>query len=489
MTATALVATGEAFHEAIGREYYLTGAGHKADPAFQAIYDRFAELQADETLAAAREDGPRALLEWLVDLRVGRRVAALEEHQLLWEQRAVVRAGGREIPWLRVPIELQNTAERDERIALDQARAATIGEGLDALRRDRFHLEHEVLAALGWDDYVAGITELSGIDLDGLGDACHALLTDTADMYRDVLGTLVRRRIGVPLAELLRADVAWAFRAERFDPAFPADRLVATATGQCGELGLDARQGGRIRFDTEDREGKQPRAFCVPVRVPEEVYLVLRPHGGHADYRTFWHELGHALHFASVDAGRPFHERWLGDNSVTEGFAMLFDGMTMDPGWLARYGRLEETGRAGTVRDLVFELAVHELYMLRRYAAKLRYELVLHRSDFTGLGDTYAGLLSEATLFRYRPEDALVDVDPGFYAARYLRAWQLSALLAETLTSRFDADWFRHPRAGSAVQELMSRGQAEPADRLAVEAAGRPPGFGPVVRRLETLLT
>ena len=43
------------------------------------------------------------------------------------------------------------------------------------------------------------------------------------------------------------------------------------------EMGLDAKHGGRIRFDTEERHGKKPRAFCVPVQVPAEVYLVLRP--------------------------------------------------------------------------------------------------------------------------------------------------------------------------------------------------------------------
>jgi hypothetical protein len=421
-----------------------------------------------------------------VDLRVGRRVAPLEERQLLWEQRAHVRVAGRELSYLEVPITLQNTMSREARMALDEARIAVVRDGLEQLRRERFQVEHEVMTALGWPDYVAGMIELTGIDLEALGEACDAVLVETEDMYRDVLARLVKRRIGVPVDTLVRADVAWAFRADAFDAAFPPDLLMPTAVRQMRELGVDATQGGRIRFDTADRPGKQPRAFCVPVRVPHEVYLVLRPHGGHVDYRTFWHELGHAVHFAAVDPDREFHERWLGDNSVTEGFATLWDGMTMDPGWIRRY----TTGVADSgLDDLVFDLAVNELYLLRRYAAKLRYELVLHRGDFTAMGDTYAELLSRATGFRYRPEDALVDVDPGFYAARYLRAWQLSTRLAETFTETFDEDWYRNPRAGAAVLHLMSRGQADPADRLVVEATGQPLGFRPVVRRLTALLT
>ncbi|MBI2536615.1 MAG: hypothetical protein HYW06_06555, partial [Gemmatimonadetes bacterium] len=53
---------------------------------------------------------------------------------------------------------------------------------------------------------------------------------------------------------------------------------------------------------------------------------------------------------------------------------MLWDHLTLDPNWLGRYTGL----RSAQVRDLRFELLVHELYGVRRYAAKLGYEIVLH---------------------------------------------------------------------------------------------------------------
>jgi hypothetical protein len=250
------------------------------------------------------------------------------------------------------------------------------------------------------------------------------------------------------------------------------------------EMGLDAHQNGRVRIDTDERPNKQPRAFCVPVHVPNEVYLVLRPSGGHGDYRTFWHELGHAMHFAAVDPEQSFEARWLGDNSVTEGFAMLWDHVTIAPGWLHRYTELSREDSA----MLVFELAVSELHMLRRYAAKIGYEIVLHRSDYRSVADQYAERLTRATLFRYGPENFLIDVDPGFYCARYLRAWQLEALVALELTERYDADWWRNPRAGSFVHHLMARGQADPAHQLARDVFKRKLAFEPCVARLQAVL-
>jgi hypothetical protein len=101
----------------------------------------------------------------------------------------------------------------------------------------------------------------------------------------------------------------------------------------------------------------------------------------------------------------------------------------------------------------------------------------------------YVDRLTSATTFRYDRADAFVDVDPRFYAARYLRAWQLQALLAETLVERFDEDWWRNPQAGPwVVGALLGEGQRELAGELAERATGRALSFAPLVRAIEDLL-
>jgi hypothetical protein len=484
VTPAQLIQLGEAMHQELGLEYYLTGAGLKREATFQTIYDKYAALLTDDALAAARTADSGALVEWIVGVRAGRLVAPLEERQLAWEQSATVQVDGRSVPYLRVPIELSNEPDRAERLALDRERARLVVNQLNPLRREWFQREHAALAGLGYPDYVAGIARLSGIDLAALSAACTAFLEATADLYREVLARLVKRRLGVPLGQLMRADTSWAFRAGDYDRGFPLEGLVDTAVRQMRDMGIDAHQSGRVRFDTDERPDKQPRAFCVPVRVPDEVYLVLRPRGGHQDYRTLWHEMGHAVHFASVDPSRGFTDRWLGDNSVTEGFAMLLDHLTADPGWLSRYTELTTP----QVRDLRYELLVYELYGVRRYAAKLGYELLLHGGDLSRGAAAYAERLTKATLFQYDEADWLVDVDPAFYAARYLRAWQLEAAVATALVQRYDEDWYRNPRAGGFLQHIMSRGQADPADRLVEEITGAPLSFSPLVERLQAAL-
>jgi hypothetical protein len=305
-------------------------------------------------------------------------------------------------------------------------------------------------------------------------------------MWSDVLPEFLKRSLGLKPAEATRADALALLRAAEFDAAFPGRSMEETIRTQVREMGVDPTANGRVIFDVGDREGKRSRAFCSPVRIPEEVYLVLRPHGGQSDYTTFLHELGHALHFAYARADFPFEFRWLGDNSVTESYAMLFDHRMQDRRWLLRYSELGATRIGEFLRAAGFE----ELHFLRRYCAKLLYEVRVYSGelDWRQLPDLYVETLSSATTFRYHPADAFVDLDPRYYSARYLRAWQLQSVIDESFVNSFDVDWFRNPRAGPRlVRELFAEGQRETADEIAKRAGGEL-SFAPLVRKIEKLL-
>jgi hypothetical protein len=492
---------GEIFMQEISREYYQAQAGLKPTAELQQIYDRHGEILGRDALELAVEElrgvapgteahrSARLITDWLAESQSARELAPLDERQIAWEGSAVVRLpDGREIPYERAAIEIANAVDRRERLLIEAARAKVIERELSPLRRERFERERDITELLGLaGDYNSTFELLSGIPLSALRAECEQFLRDTQPMWNDVLPGFLRRRLGIRPDEATRADALALFRAREFDAAFPGPAMESAVSRQVREMGIDPLAGGRIRLDTGEREGKRARAFCAPVRVPEEVYLVLRPHGGQSDWNTFLHELGHALHFAYVRPDLPMEYRWLGDNSVTESYAMLFDHLMQDRHWLARYTGLA----AGDVDEFVRAAAFEELHFLRRYTAKLIYETQLYggRTRWEALPDVYVERLTGATTFRYDRSEAFVDVDPRYYASRYLRAWQLQALLAETLTERYDVDWWRNPRAGPWVcGTLFGEGQRELADELAQRVAGKPLSFAPLIRAVERAL-
>jgi hypothetical protein len=195
------------------------------------------------------------------------------------------------------------------------------------------------------------------------------------------------------------------------------------------------------------------------------------------------HELGHALHFANIDP-RPVEYRRLGDPSVTEAYAFLLDGLLRERGWLKRFVGI------GQPREVLRFTAFHKLWFLRRYAAKLEYELLLHTEGPGARSrEAYRDLLSDATLVAWPAELYLFDVDAFFYAARYLRAWIFEAQLRELLRERFDEEWYRNDRTGPFLLNLWRQGQRPTIEDLAADLALGPPSVDRLALSSPTCLT
>jgi hypothetical protein len=358
------------------------------------------------------------------------------------------------------------------------ARLRIIAE-LAGLRREILEQSHQEAQRLGFNGYTSFCEELSGIDLPALRELTQPILAHTLDMYRDLLAWYLRRRVGVEPSDARRHDLLRLFRAPELDTHLPPHALREAAEAPLRRMGIDPQAGGRIRIDDEPRPKKTPRAFVATPRIPDEVILVVRPGGGPDDYEAFLHELGHALHYAYTDARLPVEYRRLGDPSVTEAFAFLLDGLMRERGWLRRFVGLARPA------DLLRFTALHKLYFLRRYAAKLAYELLLHEEGPTPrCADAYRELLSGAVLVDWPRELSLADLDPFFYTARYLRAWIFEAQLRDLLRERYDEEWYRNDQAGPFLLSLWREGQRCTIEELAAELGLGPLCLDPLLRQV-----
>ncbi len=493
---------GQAFTEEISREGYLAHSGHKSVAEFKPIYDKYAHVLGEDALnltleqfketAKGTEEHRAAgmLLEWQLESQASRSLAELDEKEIAWESSAVIETPeGERIQYQAAAIEIANEKDRNRRLALDAARAALVQREHSPLRLERLQREKDYIESLGIaSSYNSAFEEITGVSLASLSAESAEFLRQTQSMWDETLPFYLKKSLGIKAGEATRSDALALLRASEYDAAFPGSTLQSSISRQLREMNVDPEAGGRIVYDMGERPGKRARAFCAPTRVPEEVYLVLRPHGGQSDYTTLLHEAGHALHFANVRGDYPFEYKWLGDNSVTESYAMLFDHRMQDRGWLLRYTELG----LGKVDEFLRLAGFEELHYLRRYCAKLIYEVEAYgdHAEWKDLPDLYVETLTRATNFQYRAADAFVDFDPRYYSTRYLRAWQLQAVVNETLVARFDLDWYRNPNAGPwVIQELWAEGQRETAEELAARVApGEKLSFGPLVRNIEKLL-
>jgi hypothetical protein len=467
----ALSADADRFLAELDEESYLHFAGLKETLDIAPIYERHERLtQLDTALAlGASVDGDRRrreLWKFACSGYLGNFVSEQEERVAELEATLSATVDGEEIPFRMLRTRLMNEENRDVRERIESARNELNDEHLNALQLQKAQVVQRETRRLGADNY-ADLHRSFGFPLDDLAEQCRRLLADTEDLWVEAGDRFFRSRVDIGLGEIRRWDVGRAWRGAAWDAAFPSERMIPALEGTLADLGIDLRAQENVELDLEDRPSKDPRAFCSPIEVPGRVVLVLKPQGGPDDWSVLFHEAGHTEHFAHTDSSLAPEEKRLGDNAVTEGWAMLLEHLTTDPVWLER--------RLDFPRPYEFaaEGAVQLLWLVRRYCAKLLYELEFHTADdLTALQPRYVELLSDATKVEPAASDYLNDIDEGFYATEYLRAWAFEAQLRAYLRERFGNAWFSRREAGSLLRELWAEGQKPTADELLYEISG-----------------
>jgi hypothetical protein len=454
----------------LDEEAYLHFSGQKDTYEIAPIYERHEELTKLETalsLGASLDEGRtvRELWKFASEGYLGSFVSEEEERAAEAETR-LVQVGGEEIPYRDLRGRIMNEDDRATRARLEQARNDATEEHMNPLYLSKASVIHRETERLGASNYFE-LYRRFGFPLEDLADQCRAFLDSTERLWDDVGDRFFRSRVGLGLREVERWDVARAFRGATWDKAFPAERMLPALEGTLSGLGVDLRAQRNVELDLTDRPNKTPRAFCVGIEIPQRVILVIKPQGGPDDWRSLFHEAGHTEHFAHTSESLSVEERRLGDNAVTEGWAFLMEHIVIDANWLQ--GMLDFP----RPHEFVAEGAMQLLWLTRRYCAKLIYEVEFHQAaDKTTMRPRYVELLHDALKVAPSDTDYLADIDDGFYASQYLRAWAFEAQLRAYLRERYGNTWFARRDAGSLLRELWELGQQPTADELLQDVTG-----------------
>lgn len=484
----------EEFVGSLDYEYYEHLSGRKARCDTAAVYGRYPELFTREAIDGLEELYAIAvgdeklrlayLLVFTIDGFLGEQTKHLGDEIANTEGEATITVDGETLGLRQAGVVQGNEPDRARRARIQEARLIATAERLNPLLHTLWGRLHDLALELGYPDYKELYGTVRGLDYDHLSAELEGFLADTAGLYEREMDRLVRERLGVTLANLAFSDLPYLWRATGFDNVFRADALVPSLRRTLAGLGIDLDAQPNVHLDTEVRELKTPRAFCAHVRVPDEIYLVVLPHGGQDDFGMLLHEAGHAEHYAHVRSDLAFEYRHLGDNAVTEGFAFIFDHLLLNRRWLAEVLTFEDS------EEYVRFATVNDLFFMRRYAAKLAYETKLHAQtgNLDAMPAEYSRRLSSALMVDIPAENYLVDVDEGFYCASYLRAWMLEGALRLMLQDDFGADWFASREAGDWLSGLWAEGQHLTAERLLLRHGGGRLSTGPLRHLFEQVL-
>lgn len=462
----------EKFEEELSREHYLHSSGQKDESESAKIYAKYPQLFSKEHIKEAAKNMKtregKLLYDAFVGNFVGNELKEISDEMSSFESAAEVEFEGKKLAFRQASSVLVNEPVREKRKKLYESLKpvkSKLTKYEKGLWDECYKLIHD-LSGKSYLDYVSFIKE---VDYDALAKELKEFLVKTESLHKSQLEKNMST-VGVKLEDTMPYDYAFFARAKPFDEFFKKENLVPLAKSFWKGLGFDIDKQKNVILDVEEREKKVPRAFCMPVKVPQEVILVIKPHGGQDDYQSFLHESGHTEHFANTDSKLSYELKHMGAHSVSETYAFLIEYLMANPLFLQKCLNLPEKA----ARDFSVFMMETKLQAFRRYAAKIIYELKLHRNDLTKLdarfenangsykdaSEMYVDILTKATKIKYQPEGFLLDVDGGMYSADYVRAWIFESMVRKKLEEKFGTDWFQKKEAGVFLKGMWKFGSS-----------------------------
>jgi hypothetical protein len=476
------------FNTACLREQYLFLSGQKPSLEIAPIYERYSDLfsidsinKLKQSLEAAPEHfqteraGIKRLLAFAAEQFLENSVKQLTEAISDHEAAASINWMGREMTFQQTAAAIATERDRDARLAIYKERLGVI-EASNDLRAERVVKLRDSARALGYANYKSLFEQLRGIDYEELSQEAETLLAGSESLYLARLDEALKRNLGIRVEEARRPDCVYFTNMLDYESRFPAEKLLGVYRDTMAGLNISVDSQKNIAIDTVSRPRKSCRAFCLPISVPNDIRLVIRPTGGQSDYQSLFHESGHAQHYGwAAESLRPEFKR-SGDYALTETYAFLFNHLLTDSNWLAEFLAFRDN------KDFIRSAMLARLTTVRRHIAKLIYERELHSSeDLERAAEIYAESQSAATKFKTGSTEFLFDLDDAFYSASYLRAWAFEVQLRDHLKTLFGQRWWGSARAGSFLKEIWETGDRYTADEMAAQIGIAPITFASLI--------
>ena len=465
----------EEFEQNLNRELFDYYSGRKRQLDILSVYADYSDLFSAESIHevesalkntsetfGGRKRSLEKIAQFLIDQYLDSHAAPLAQESARFEAQQTLLWEGKEISLFQVPTYLRDEPDAIARRKLSERHARTLGES--ELRQEIASRLRSASIALGFKNYAEARKRISGIDYKQLLRSFDAVLSRLEDLYFEKLRVSFETSLGCPFQEAGAWDVArWQNKNDQ-ETIFSRKNLFPVFEATVSELGIQPERSEAISFDLDHRTQKLPGSFCIPVRIPHEIKVVMQPEDGSRYYAALLHESGHAYHFAWTSSTLPVENRIWGDRALSESYAFLLEHFVADPQWLIRALQFTKS------KEYLQFQSLFRVFLVRLHLGKLSFAVKLHEQEsLEGMPQIYAETMKAYTGLEYQPESWPHELPRGLDSADYLRGWAMESMLREYLRSKYGNAWFLNKAASGFLKEIWETGQLYRCEELCRE--------------------
>jgi len=423
----------------------------------------------------------RYLYDSLMGDYIGEILSPLSDEYATFIAKSEIEIDGKKIKFKDVHGLIQNEPDQSKRKQIYD-KGKEIREKSKEYAEQLFEKDEELIKSFGYDNELEALTELHETDYDNLKEMIQNILRETKEIF-DLLFDKFCKKANLDYNNVNHFDITFLLKGERFDKYFKAEEIKPKLKEYLSNLGFDFDNLKNITFHIDKEENKEPRAFCYPIIVPEEIHVLMNPEGGRSDFQILWHEVGHALHYAFTFKDLEYEFKYYGLFGTTEIHSFLFEHLFFNREFITHFFDLSKED----LDEYLSFMKFWNLLMLRRYSSKLLYELKFYKNDLRKLDENleetseeyndkpemFSSILTQSTKCKYDSVSYVTDFDRGLYSAEYLKAWMFEPQLRSYLETNFGSDWFLNKEAGEFLRMLWKDGNKYYPEEIA-EQIGMP---------------
>lgn len=452
----------EKFYSQWQNELFQLYAGFKTTSNLGNIYHAYESIFSAETI--------QKIKSWQEDLRDSEKLRRLEhlkklviggymelagkrllEHLINTESTSSVDVEGEKIPYKTALYKLTQERDKLRRRLLFEA-LAPISARLEMLRREQLQTMSKAAHQAGYRSLSALFREVGGIDLSHILRLAETTAGRLEALFKKSMEQISLLMLESHSHELAEWDLPYLLKGELFDGYFPEQRFLAGFWTLNSEMGIPLSNRKNLQLDTEPRKGKGTMASLFPIRIPNQLILVIFPREGYKAYERLYQEGGRTLYYMHIKETLPFEFKASGDGALSEGYGLLFESILGNPKWWT-------TIMGGEIPPYLKEYrALIKLFLFfDSIGSALADEYLLGNWDDPDPLDGYAKIREKWRGIPFSKNQTY------FNCELFRSAWRIRALLFEAqlrsyIVSRFGNDWFTHKGTSDFLRKLWGKG-------------------------------